>query len=378
MARLVPIPAAALLLAACSEKVNTNPTGDEAAPSLFPPEVVTAQGAQSASLYLPVFVLAVVIFFLIEGLLLFMTWRFRRKDKGADELPAQTHGHNGLEVAWTLIPALIVTVMFIASTIVLADVEARSEDPDVIVDVQAFRFGWTFDYPEEGVTITGGGREGAPEMVLPIDQDVRFRLTAVDVIHSFYVPSFFYKRDAIPGRINEFEITIEKPGVYGGQCAEFCGMAHSDMFFSVRAVEAAEYQAWLEEQTAPPPSEPPAGPAEPGEPPAGPAEPDQPVAALLEIATSADKPIAFTTSRLEAQAGQPTTLRYANDSQIPHNVEIFSGPDATSPELVQTETITGPGAETETTFTAPGSPGDYFFRCGIHPLQMTGTLTVAP
>jgi cytochrome c oxidase subunit 2 len=131
-----------------------------------------------------------------------------------------------------------------------------------VVDVEAFRFGWIFDYQDpasldsetgeyepEGITISGGGREGAPEMTLPVGEPVLIRLTAADVIHSWYVPSFFFKRDAIPGRVNEFELTIEKPGVYGGQCAEFCGLAHGDMYFSVNAVTADEYDAWVAEQT---------------------------------------------------------------------------------------------------------------------------------
>ncbi len=256
LATLASVPIAALVLAACSEQANNNPTGDSAAPSLFgetanglgfPHQVVTTQGIESAGLYLPVFIIAVIVFVLIEGLLLFVTWRFRRKD-GDTDLPAQTHGNNRLEFIWTAIPALIVTGMFIASTVVLANVEATTDEPDVVVDVEAFRFGWTFKY-DNGVQVAGGGREGAPEMVLPVDKSIRFRLHAADVIHSFYVPAFFFKRDVIPGRTNEFEITIEEPGVYGGQCAEFCGLAHSDMYFSVRAVEPAEYQTWVTEQS---------------------------------------------------------------------------------------------------------------------------------
>jgi cytochrome c oxidase subunit 2 len=255
LAKLAPIAVIAMVVAACTEQVNSNPTGDESAPSLFgetanglgfPHEVVTTEGIASASLYLPIFLIAVVIFILIEGLLLFMAWRFRRKADDT-ELPAQTHGNNKLEIIWTAIPAAIVTVLFIGSAIVLTDVQSESDDPDVVVNVEAFRFGWKFDY-DNGVQVAGGGREGAPEMVLPVNESIRFRLTAADVIHSFYVPSFFFKLDAIPGRVNEFEVTIEKPGVYGGQCAEFCGLAHGDMFFSVRVVEPDEYEDWVTEQ----------------------------------------------------------------------------------------------------------------------------------
>jgi cytochrome c oxidase subunit 2 len=254
LAKLAVIPVVALVVAACAEQQNSNPTSDSSVPGLFgetangigfPHDVVTTEGIASAGLYLPIFLIAVAIFILIEGLLLFMAWRFRRRDDDI-ELPKQTHGNNKLEFIWTAIPALIVTVLFIGSTIVMTDVEAKSDDPSVVVDIEAFRFGWKFDY-DNGVQIAGGGREGAPEMVLPVDEAIRFRITAADVIHSLYVPAFFFKRDAIPGRLNEFELTIEVPGVYGGQCAEFCGLAHGDMFFSVRAVELDEYEAWVTE-----------------------------------------------------------------------------------------------------------------------------------
>jgi cytochrome c oxidase subunit 2 len=98
------------------------------------------------------------------------------------------------------------------------------------------------------------------------------------------VPAFSFKRDAVPGRVNEFEVTIEEPGVYGGQCAEFCGLAHGDMFFSVRAVERPEFEAWLAEQPpagGPPPVEGDAPPSAEGEapPPEGDAPPPEPTAA---------------------------------------------------------------------------------------------------
>jgi len=278
LAKLAMIPAIGLIVTACAEQANNNPTSDAGSPSLFgqtangigfPHDVVTTEGIASAGLYLPIFLIAVVIFILIEGLLLFMAWRFRRKDKDAD-LPEQVHGNNKLEVIWTAIPALLVTVLFIGSAIVLTDIESTSDDPAVVVDVDAFQFGWTFKYMdpavydpvtdkygETGVVVpfspslasTEEVNELKQEAVLPVDVPIRFRLQALDVIHSFYVPAFFFKRDAFPGRINEFEITIVEPGVYGGQCAEFCGLSHGRMFFTIRAVEQAEYDAWLAERS---------------------------------------------------------------------------------------------------------------------------------
>jgi cytochrome c oxidase subunit 2 len=397
LAKFAAIPAIGLVLAACSTQTNDNPTGDESAPNLFgetangigfPHDVVTTEGIASAGLYLPIFLIAVFIFVLVEGLLLYMALRYRKRSTGTD-LPEQTHGNNKLEILWTVVPLITVFALFVVATGVLLDIESESEEHGAVVDVTAFRFGWIFDYmdpdslDDEGAgkyeplsidPVTGGGREGAPTMVLPVGKPVLIRLSAVDVIHSWYVPSFFFKRDAIPGRVNEFELTIEQPGVYGGQCAEFCGLAHGDMFFSVDAMLPADYDAWVQAQSAGAGA--PAADASPPDEVPTDASAASSEAVVLEIATTADKTIAFTTSDLEAPAGHTTTLVYSNESKVPHNVAIFDSPDASGNEIVQTETITGPGASTEATFTTPVEPGPYFFRCDIHPLQMTGTLTV--
>ena len=273
LARLAAIPVIAMVLAACGYEDTANNTGDAAWPNLFgqsssgswgfPHEVVTSEGIASAGLYLPIFLIAVAIFIVVEGLLLFLILRYRKRSQGAD-LPEQTHGNNLLEVVWTAIPMLIVFVLFVVSTNVLVnDVEAKSEQHGAVVDVKAFRYGWIYDYQDPasldaetgeyqpaGIpTISGGGREAAPEMTLPVGESVLIRLQAEDVIHSWYVPAFFFKRDAIPGRVNEFALTIEQPGIYGGQCAEFCGLAHGDMYFTVNALPADEYHAWVAEQT---------------------------------------------------------------------------------------------------------------------------------
>jgi plastocyanin len=100
--------------------------------------------------------------------------------------------------------------------------------------------------------------------------------------------------------------------------------------------------------------------------------------AVLEIATTAEKPIAFTKSSLEAKAGETVTIVYTNDSKVPHNIAFYDGPDANGEQLAMSETITGPGARAEITFVAPETPGTYVYRCEIHPMQMTGALIVVP
>jgi cytochrome c oxidase subunit II len=358
-------------LAACGAQPNENPTGDAAAPNLFPGEVVTTQGSQAAGLYWPIFLIAVLIFLLVEGLLLYMVFRYRRKGV-QDGLPTQTHGNNRLEIIWTAIPALIVTAMFVVSMNVLESVQAKSEDPGVTVDVTAFQWQWTFAYPDSGLSFTGAGQDG-PEMVVPVDEPVRVRLSASDVIHSFYVPAFFTKLDAVPGRTNELEFTVERPGTYGGQCAEFCGLSHGDMYFTVRAVPRAEYDAWVQsevEAANATPSPPPSGP--PGPPPSGP----PPSGEVLKVASHQDDPLAFDQSTLTATAGADVRVEYLNDTNLPHNIAFFEGSDSSAPRIASTTIATGPGALETVDFTAPATAGQYYFHCDVHPMQMFGDFEV--
>jgi cytochrome c oxidase subunit 2 len=291
----------ALILAACGgTRTNDNPTSDAAAPGIMPGEVVTTQGIESAGLYLPIFLVAVVVFILVEGIVLLVTLRFRRKASDK-ELPPQTHGNNLLEVVWTAIPFVVVLIMFVGSFAVLTRVEAKTENPGVVVDATGFQWQWTFEYRDHGLSYTGVGKQG-PEMVVPINEPVRIRLHATDVIHAFYVPQFFYKKDAIPGRTNEFEVVVEKPGTYGGQCAEFCGLAHGDMFFTVRAVERTEYDAWLEAEIA-------AANATPTPPPSPvPGESQAPVGEAIKVLTTQAAPLAFDVATIEATAGSTITV----------------------------------------------------------------------
>lgn len=365
--RLASLLAIALALAGCATESGSSIVGDGQPPGFLPGEIVTQQGQLAAGLYLPIFIIAVTVFVLIEGLLLFLAFRFRRRPADGD-LPAQTHGNNLLEVGWTLIPAIIVAGLFVASMSVLFRVDARSDSPAVTVDVIGFQWQWTFEYPDytnasgEPVSLTGAGVVG-PEMVLPVGETVRFRLHAQDVIHSFYVPQFFRKLDVIPGRVNQFDQVILQPGVYGGQCAEFCGLAHADMYFTVRAVERAEFDDWIaqaqEEANATPPPQPSGGVA-PGE------------GATLAV-TSISITEGFDPEILEAPADTPITFELNNvDPAAPHNVAIRGGePDGS-------DWIGMPLADpsSSATYQAPPQPaGTYEFYCSVHP-NMVGTLNV--
>lgn len=212
------------------------------------PAAVTAEGREVTALYSGFLAIAIVVAAIVFGLTTFTVVRHRRRrGEPAGELPPQTSGNWRLEAIWTAIPILTVLGLFAATLLVLGRMEATSARPGADIRVEAFRWGWTFRYPNEGITVSGIGSPG-PEVVVPVGQPIRLTLAAVDVVHAFYVPQFLFKRDAIPGRESSFEFTIEDAGAYRGQCAEFCGIYHYRMPFTIRAVPPADYAAWLASQ----------------------------------------------------------------------------------------------------------------------------------
>ena len=210
------------------------------------PQAGTSQGQQVFDLYGFFAVLAAIIFVVTAGLIAWSILRYRAK-RGDDELPSQFHSNVRLELVWFGIPTIIVIVLFVRSVITLGEVDERSADPAVTVEVQAFQWGWRFTYEGTEVSIAGTSSED-PEILLPVDQTIAFLLTSDDVQHAFYVPRFLMKRDVIPGRENRFDVVIEEPGDYGGKCAEFCGLLHSEMNFTIHAVPEPEFVEWLEDR----------------------------------------------------------------------------------------------------------------------------------
>ncbi len=223
--------------------------GCSAAPNgLMPPDAATSQGQQIHNLYTLVFVVAVIIFVIVEGLIIWSVIRYRRR---SDELPPQIHGNNTLEIIWTAIPMAIVAVLFFLSWQTLNTVDATSNSPALRVNVTGFQWQWMFQYPTANVTIIG--EAGSPPVLeVPVGETVELHLKSQDVIHAFYVPQFLFKRDVVPGRENVFDFTVDQPGDYRGQCAEFCGLGHDGMLFVVRAVTPAQFDAWLAAQKNPP------------------------------------------------------------------------------------------------------------------------------
>lgn len=207
------------------------------------PQAVTEQGQEVNALYTVFFWVAAGVFSITAGLIGWSIVRYRAKP-GDNELPKQFHQNLKLEVVWFAIPQLIVVGLFVLSAFTLNDVNERKPDPDVTVRVTGFQWGWRFEYEGTDVEVVGTPQDPA-EVMVPTG-DVAFILTSADVIHSFYVPKFLFKRDTVPGRDTRVDVTISEEGTFKGVCAEFCGLLHDRMTFSITSVAPTEFNDWLD------------------------------------------------------------------------------------------------------------------------------------
>ena len=200
--------------------------------------------------YQIVFYMAVAVFLLVEGLILYAAWRFRRKP--GDPLPSQVHGDTRAEIAWTLAPTLVVLLLAYMGYGVMQQRFVTDYDQDaLVINAVGFQWWWEFEYlsdePEGGALFAT-----STEMVVPVGRPVRVMLESHDVLHSYWVPELAGKYDAVPGERdggagqNSVSFVAERAGRYEGQCAELCGTQHAGMRFTVIAVEEAEYQAWAD------------------------------------------------------------------------------------------------------------------------------------
>ena len=189
------------------------------------------------------FWIAVVVFIIVEGGIIYLTFKYRKKD---DKLPVQTHGNLKLEITWTIIPAIIVVIIAIPTVLAIWETQVMPEEEDSLV-IEAVGHQWWFEfkYPTEEVVT-------ANELHLPEDKDVIVNLRSQDVLHSFWIPKIAGKVDMVPNHENQLYIKADEPGLYYGQCAEFCGIAHAMMRFRVIVHTPENYQNWLDEMRTPP------------------------------------------------------------------------------------------------------------------------------
>ena len=202
------------------------------------------------NLFMWIFWAAVIVFIIVEGALIYIVFRYRRRP--GDGLPKQTHGNTKIEIAWTLAPAIVLAVVAVPTVTTLIDLSGAP--PDNALHVRAIGHQWwfEFEYPEQGVTT-------ANELHVPVGRPVRVTLESKDVIHSFWIPKVVGKVDMVPNHVNRlptFIIPEDSPGMYLGQCAELCGTAHALMKFRVIAETPEEFENWVQLQNEPgkPPS----------------------------------------------------------------------------------------------------------------------------
>ena len=209
------------------------------------PEPVTREGESILRLWRPLFWTAAALGAVVLGLIAWCVVRYRAR--GSTDLPPQSGGNVPLELVYTAIPVAIVGVLFAMTLATDSNTATLRNRPALTVDVTAFQWQWRFEYAGRRVAVQGG--PGAlPELVLPAGRVVHLRLRSVDVVHSFFVPGFLTKRDAIPGVRNTIEVRPQRTGTYGGHCAEFCGLDHARMNFTVRVVTPDAFEAWVGER----------------------------------------------------------------------------------------------------------------------------------
>jgi cytochrome c oxidase subunit 2 len=227
---------AACLLAGCGS--------DGEGPRFGMPRPVTEEGEAILGLWQGFFVAALVVAGVVVGLILYVLLRYRERGDD-DAVPNQNDFNLPLEIAYTVTPVLVVAGLFAFSVAVERDATDLTRDPAVVVEVVGFQWQWRFTYLEEGISLIGTPEDGPPELVLPAGEVVRLRLRSDDVNHAFWVPNFLEKRDVIPGVHNEVDLTPTRTGTYVGRCAEFCGLDHWRMGFTVRIVAPEDYAAWV-------------------------------------------------------------------------------------------------------------------------------------
>ncbi len=201
--------------------------------------------------------LCIVISVFVLALLLYAMVKFRRS---ANPIPSKTAHNTLIEVLWTVIPVVILLVVAVPSIGLLADQYKPAPKDALTVKVTGYQWYWGYEYPDAGIpefvsnmlTPEKALENGEPyqlaadnRLVLPAGRPIKLIITGADVIHSFAVPSLWVKMDAVPGRLNEKSFTIEKPGVYYGQCSELCGARHGFMPIAIEALPPAQFDQWV-------------------------------------------------------------------------------------------------------------------------------------
>lgn len=257
------------------------------------PTDASTQAHNFRTLYTVLLIASVPIFVLVETVILYSVWKFRMKPGEEEKDGPPIHGNTRLEVVWTAVPAvLIIGLCTYAYTVLRAN--EKTHPGSMVVNITERQFAFEFSYPQRG-----GTQIVSPELYLPKGEPVLFHLRSLDVIHSFFVPEFSEKIDAVPGITTDLRVTPTRLGSYAAECTELCGAGHSLMRAPVNVVTPVAFRTWLSAQkpnTAPPVGIPPPNAAQPGVPGAGSVAPSTAAASLSPAASAAAGKTIFTGS----------------------------------------------------------------------------------
>ena len=216
--------------------------------NIFAPAATPAHSIFDLSML--VLSVTLAIFLTVAGLLLYALIRFRQRRGDSNREPAQVYGSNQIELSWTVIPVLIVVMLFLTTARVIIGTQAIPKPKDALnVTVIGHQFWWEYRYPGLGIVT-------ANELHIPVSNPANstptyLNMSSADVAHSFWVPRLAGKTDVIPNRVNTMWMDPEQPGLYLGQCAQYCGMQHAKMLIRVYAQSPAEFAAWVSQQKQP-------------------------------------------------------------------------------------------------------------------------------
>ena len=219
---------------------NASPGSENQGPNIFDPRSPNAKSIYQLSSF--VLVITGLIFVVVFGLLVYVVVKFRDRTRDAWREPAQVYGSTQIELAWTVIPILIVVVLFLTTARVIHGIQDAPKPPQALsVTVIGHQFWWEFRYPELGVVT-------ANELHLPVGKPAYLKLLSADTDHSFWIPQLAGKTDLIPNRVNEMWMEPEQTGTFLGQCAQYCGTQHAKMLLRVAVESPEDFDAWVRTQ----------------------------------------------------------------------------------------------------------------------------------
>lgn len=254
-ARIGALLAVVALAAGCSDHSPSEPGKGIDVGFLPSTREMTDRTSQLIDLWNGAWFAAVMVGLLVWVLVLWCVIAYRKR-KNDNQLPVQLRYHVPLEIMYTIVPIIMVGVLFVFSTRATAEMNDVSGEADIEIEVYGKQWSWDFNYLSDDVYYSGdrisfignevGAEETLPTLYLPVDETVEFTVKSRDVIHSFWIPAFLYKVDMMPGRVNTFEVTPQEEGIYSGKCAELCGEYHAEMVFNVAVVDRETYDAEME------------------------------------------------------------------------------------------------------------------------------------